>query len=88
MSTFVLGIQGSQFYEFDHNKKGGYTDHTLNDELEILRTREDHSLAVSARGHEQNCGFSPCLLGQKALRGFQKAKIISTKPSANKARRK
>jgi hypothetical protein len=27
------------------------------------------SLAVGARGHKKNCGFSPCLLRQKAWCG-------------------
>jgi hypothetical protein len=40
-----------------------------------------HALAGGARGREQNCGFSPCLLGQKAWRGGQKANFMGGKPS-------
>jgi hypothetical protein len=37
-----------------------------------MRTQKDHALAVGARGHEKNCGFSPCFLGQKAWREVSK----------------
>jgi hypothetical protein len=38
-----------------------------------VRTREDHALAVGARGQERNCCFFPCFLGQKAWRGVSKS---------------
>jgi hypothetical protein len=47
--------------------------HALTDELGIKITREGHALAVDARGHEQKCSFSPCLLGQKAWREVSKS---------------
>ena len=50
-------------------KIGNFKDHALTDELGVKATREVHALAVGARGHEKNCGFSPCLLGQKAWCG-------------------
>jgi hypothetical protein len=50
-----------------------YTDHTMNDELGICRTRVIYALAGGERGQERNCGFSPCLLGQKAWRGVWKS---------------
>jgi hypothetical protein len=31
-----------------------------------------YALAGDDRGHELNCGFSPCRLGQKAWRGVSK----------------
>jgi len=46
-----------------------FKDHALTDELGICPTRVIHALAGDARGREQNFGFSPCLLGQKAWRG-------------------
>ena len=46
-----------------------FKDHTLTDELGIVRTRVIHALAGGARGREQNFGFSPCLLGQRAWLG-------------------
>ena len=46
-----------------------FKDHALTDELAIKATREVHALSVGARGHDQNCDFSPCLLGQKAWCG-------------------
>jgi hypothetical protein len=51
---------------------GKFKDRALTDELGIVRTRENHALAVGARGHEKNCGFSPRLLGQKVWRGVSK----------------
>ena len=45
-----------------------FKDHALTDELGIPRTRVIHVLAGGARGREQNFGFSPCLLGQRAWR--------------------
>jgi hypothetical protein len=44
MRTFVLGKLHSQFYEFGRNKMG-IEDHTLTDELGLVRTREDHMCA-------------------------------------------
>jgi len=34
-----------------------------------MATQEVHALAVGARVPDQNCGFSPCLLGQIAWCG-------------------
>jgi hypothetical protein len=44
---------------------GKFKDHALTEELGIPRTREAYALAGSERGHEQNYGLAPCLLGQK-----------------------
>ena len=49
-------------------KRGNFKDHALTDELGICPTRVIHALAGGARGREQNFGFSPCLLGQRAWR--------------------
>ena len=49
-------------------KRGNFKDHALTDELGICPTRVIYALAGSARGREQNFGFSPCLLGQRAWR--------------------
>ena len=46
-----------------------FKDHALTDELGIIRTRLIHALAGGARRREQNFGFSPCLLGQRAWLG-------------------
>jgi hypothetical protein len=70
-STFVLGKLHSQFYELAIIK-WEFEDHALTYELGLVRTREGNALAVGARGHERNCGFPPCLLGQKAWRGVSK----------------
>ena len=50
-------------------QNGKFEDHALTDELGIPRTREVYALAGGERGHEHNCSFSPCLLGQKEWRG-------------------
>jgi len=44
-----------------------------------------HALAGGAREHEQNCGFSPCLLGQKAWHGDEKSNIIGSQPSVEQS---
>jgi hypothetical protein len=36
-------------------------------------TRVIYALAGDDRGHELNCGFSPCRLGQRARRGGLKS---------------
>ena len=41
----------------------------LRDEIEIAPTRVIYALAGGARGREQNFGFSPYFLGQRAWRG-------------------
>jgi hypothetical protein len=38
--------------------------------------RKAYALAGGERGHEQNYGFSPCLLGKKHGVGFEKANIV------------
>ena len=43
-----------------------FEDQALANELGIAPTREVHALAVGTRGHGRTCGFSSCLLGQKA----------------------
>ena len=68
MSTFVLGYPRSQSYEFGNKKEGNFKDHALTDELGICPTRVINALAGGARGREQNFGFSPRLLGQRAWR--------------------
>jgi hypothetical protein len=40
-----------------------------------------HALAGGARGREQNFGFSPCLLGQRAWHWDEKANLIEPQPS-------
>jgi hypothetical protein len=53
-----------------------------------MRTQEGHALAVGARGHEQNCGFFACLLGQKSMASGFKKRISSHQSHRwNKARR-
>ena len=47
--------------------------HALTRELGIMRTQEGHTFTAGARGQERNCGFTPCLLGQKAWRGVSKS---------------
>jgi hypothetical protein len=49
-----------------------------------MRTLENHALAVGARGHEKNCGFSPSLLGQKAWRGVSKSEYHLNKATGGK----
>jgi hypothetical protein len=44
-----------------------------------VRTRTNNALAVGARGHKKNSGFSPCLLGQKAWRGVSKSENYPNK---------
>ena len=68
VSTFVLGTARSQSYELGRNKLGIFKDNALTDELGICPTRVIHALAGGARGREQNFGFSPRLLGQRAWR--------------------
>jgi threonine dehydrogenase-like Zn-dependent dehydrogenase len=38
-----------------------------------------YALACDDRGHELNCGFSPCRQGQKAWRGVSKSKYHPNK---------
>jgi hypothetical protein len=64
-----LGTRHSRFYDFGRNKTEIFKLNALTNELCNRRTRVIHALAGGARVHEQNCGFSPSLLGQKARRG-------------------
>ena len=50
-----------------------FKDYALTDVLGVVRTREVHALAVDARGHLKNCGFSPGLLVQEGWRGVSKS---------------
>jgi hypothetical protein len=51
------------------NKKKGFEDNSLADELGICRTRDVSALAGGECGHGHNFRYSPCLLGQKAWLG-------------------
>ena len=68
VSTFVLGTTCLQSYDFGHKKRGNFKDNALTDEHGICPTRVIHALAGGAREREQSFGFSPRLLGQRALR--------------------
>jgi hypothetical protein len=80
VSSFVLGVACVRFYDFGRNKKEILK--IMTNELGNNRTRVIHTLAGGARGHENNCGFSPCLLEVKNYGvGVEKSNIIGSQPS-------